>query len=180
MSTLHEDAAVSSGSDKKTTVILNYHKNIGGVDNLDKLTVTYTCQPMTRRWPMVVFYNILDVSACNAFLLWTHIHQGWNYTKKTSRECFLRSWETHERRERVLRDPDAAAQVRQMQRSPSTPSTPSASSASPDSTSSTTATTTTSLRPPDSKRGVRSAPAVRTERPMYCASTATISLQRTH
>ncbi|TWW70038.1 hypothetical protein D4764_18G0008440 [Takifugu flavidus] len=76
MLTLHKDAAVSSGSDKKPTIILDYNKNKGGVDNLDKLTATYTCQRMTRRWPMVVFYNILDVSACNTFVLWTHIHQG--------------------------------------------------------------------------------------------------------
>ncbi|KAE8279658.1 hypothetical protein D5F01_LYC21787 [Larimichthys crocea] len=63
MSTLHKDAAVSSGSDKKPTIILDYNKNKEGVDNLDKLTATYTCQRMTRRWPMVVFYNMLDVSA---------------------------------------------------------------------------------------------------------------------
>ncbi|TWW54799.1 C3a anaphylatoxin chemotactic receptor [Takifugu flavidus] len=37
---------------KKPTIILDYNKNKGGVDNLDKLTATYTCQRMTRRWPM--------------------------------------------------------------------------------------------------------------------------------
>ncbi|KAL7870844.1 hypothetical protein SRHO_G00083410 [Serrasalmus rhombeus] len=66
----------SSGSDKKPIIILDYNKNKGGVDNLDKMTATYTCQRMTRRWPMVVFYNILDVSAYNAFVLWNQIHQG--------------------------------------------------------------------------------------------------------
>ncbi|XP_040268703.1 piggyBac transposable element-derived protein 4-like [Bufo bufo] len=76
MSTFHKDAAVSSRSDKKPTIILDYNKNKGGVDNLDKLTATYTCQRMTRRWPMAVFSNILDVSAYNAFVLWTHIHPG--------------------------------------------------------------------------------------------------------
>ncbi|KAL7881706.1 hypothetical protein AOLI_G00085540 [Acnodon oligacanthus] len=44
MSTLHKDAAVSSGSDKKPIIILDYNKNKVGVDNLDKLTATYTCQ----------------------------------------------------------------------------------------------------------------------------------------
>ncbi|KAL6455523.1 hypothetical protein MHYP_G00360630 [Metynnis hypsauchen] len=52
MSTLHKEAAVSSGSDKKSIIILDYNKNKGGVDALDKLTATYTCQRMTRRWPM--------------------------------------------------------------------------------------------------------------------------------
>ncbi|KAI3372472.1 hypothetical protein L3Q82_022962, partial [Scortum barcoo] len=68
------------GSDKKPIIILDYNKNKGGVDNLDKLTASYTCQRMTRRWPMVVFYNILDVSAYNAFVLWTHIHHGLGQT----------------------------------------------------------------------------------------------------
>ncbi|XP_037553572.1 piggyBac transposable element-derived protein 4-like [Nematolebias whitei] len=44
MSTLHKDAAVSTRSDKKPEIILDYNKNKGGVDTLDKLTATYTCQ----------------------------------------------------------------------------------------------------------------------------------------
>ena len=130
MSTLHKDAAVSSGSDKKPIIILDYNKNKGGVDNLDKLSATNTCQRMTRRWPMVVFYNILDVSAYNAFVLWTHIHQGWNSNQKSKRRMFLeeigRSLVKVHIGERVPRDPAAAALLRRLQSSPSTPSTPTA------------------------------------------------------
>lgn len=89
MSTFHKDAAVSSTSHKKPIIILDYNKSKGGVDNLDKLTATYTCQRMTRRWLMVVFYNIQDVSAYNAFVLSTHIHLGWNSTRKNKRTLFL-------------------------------------------------------------------------------------------
>uniref|UniRef100_A0A3P9MKV5 PiggyBac transposable element-derived protein domain-containing protein n=1 Tax=Oryzias latipes TaxID=8090 RepID=A0A3P9MKV5_ORYLA len=168
MSTLHKDAAVSSGSDKKPIIILDYNKNKGGVDNLDKLTATYTCQRMTRRWPMVVFYNILNVSAYNAFVLWTNIHQGWNSTQNTKRRMFLEELgnslvKPHiEQRERVPRDPAAADLVRQLQGSPSTPSTstatrrasasPSPSGASPASRTPSTATATMPVRPPHSKR----------------------------
>ncbi|XP_073688752.1 mothers against decapentaplegic homolog 4-like [Garra rufa] len=35
----------------------------GGVDNLDKVTSSFSCQRKTVRWPLVIFYNILDVSA---------------------------------------------------------------------------------------------------------------------
>ncbi|KAM4031867.1 LOW QUALITY PROTEIN: piggyBac transposable element-derived protein 4-like [Anomaloglossus baeobatrachus] len=163
MSTLHKDAAVSSGSDKKPRIILDYNKNKGGVDNLDKLTATYTCQRITRRWPMVVFSNILDVSAYNAFVLWTHIHQGWNSKTKNKRRMFLEELgrslvKGHiDQRERVPRDPGAAALVRQLQSSTSASptatqraSSPASSSTSPASTSTTTATTP--VRPPDSKR----------------------------
>ncbi|XP_029900730.1 piggyBac transposable element-derived protein 4-like [Myripristis murdjan] len=53
MSTRHKDAAVSSEKDKKPIIILDYNKNKGGVDTLDKLTATYTCQRMTWRWSSV-------------------------------------------------------------------------------------------------------------------------------
>ncbi|KAM4038357.1 LOW QUALITY PROTEIN: uncharacterized protein ACNLHF_016667 [Anomaloglossus baeobatrachus] len=163
MSTLHKDAAASSGSEKKPRIILDYNKNIGGVDNLDKLTVTYTCQRMTRRWPMVIFSNILDVSAYNAFVLWTHIPQGWN-SKKNKRRKFLEELERSlvkahiDQREQVPRDPAAEALVRQLQSPSASPtptatqraSSPASSSTSPASTSTTTATTP--VRPPDSKR----------------------------
>lgn len=182
MSTLHKDAAVSSGSDKKPTIILDYNKNKGGVDNLDKLTATYTCQRMTRRWPMVVFYNILDASACNAFVLWTHIHQGWNSTKKTNGECFLRSWEiplsSHTLSkgngcpETQMLQPwsdscSAHLELRPHQHPPQ-PALPQHHPQQPQ-----------PQPQPHSghltlkERGVRSAQAVRTERQMYCASTAT-------
>ncbi|KAM4052997.1 uncharacterized protein ACNLHF_005812 [Anomaloglossus baeobatrachus] len=165
MSTLHKDAAVSSGSDKKPRIILDYNKNKGGVDNLDKLTATYTCQRMTRRWPIIVFSNILDVSAYNAFVLWTHIHQGWNSKKKNKRRMFLEELERSlvkahiDQRERVPRDPAAAALVRQLQSSTSASPTPTATqrasspaSSSTSSASTSTTSATTPVRPPDSKR----------------------------
>ncbi|XP_049323545.1 piggyBac transposable element-derived protein 4-like [Astyanax mexicanus] len=89
MSTLHRDAGVSSREDKKPDMILDYNKNKGGVDNLDKVTGTYTCKRGTKRWPMVVFYNMLDVSAYNAYVVWTEIDPGWNGEKPFKRRLFL-------------------------------------------------------------------------------------------
>jgi hypothetical protein len=31
---------------------------------------------MTARWPMVVFFNILDVSAYNALVVWMKVNSG--------------------------------------------------------------------------------------------------------
>ncbi|KAJ8415614.1 hypothetical protein AAFF_G00425940 [Aldrovandia affinis] len=37
----------------------------------DKQVVgTYSCRRKSSRWPLTLFYNILDVSAYNAFVLW--------------------------------------------------------------------------------------------------------------
>lgn len=37
MTTLHRDAAESTREDKKPNAVLDYNKNKGGVDNLDKV-----------------------------------------------------------------------------------------------------------------------------------------------
>ncbi|KRX86190.1 hypothetical protein T12_3965 [Trichinella patagoniensis] len=38
---------------------------------------------MTARWPLVIFYNIIDVSAYNAYVLRTEKHPAWNVPRQT-------------------------------------------------------------------------------------------------
>ncbi|KAJ8384204.1 hypothetical protein AAFF_G00207520 [Aldrovandia affinis] len=89
MSTVHKNATVSTAEHRKPHIILDYNSNKGGVDCLDKLTSTYTCKRKTGRWPMVVFHNILDVSAYNAYVVWLVIDPTWNTGKKYKRRLFL-------------------------------------------------------------------------------------------
>ncbi|CAM4728931.1 unnamed protein product [Leuciscus chuanchicus] len=89
MSTLHRDAAISSKDHKKPEIILDYNKTKGGVDTLDQLVGTYTCQRKTMRWPMVIFFNMLDVSAYNSLVLWTEMDPMWNKQKCFKRRLFL-------------------------------------------------------------------------------------------
>ncbi|XP_060755546.1 uncharacterized protein LOC132866787 isoform X1 [Neoarius graeffei] len=89
MSMLHKDATVSTTEDRKPLMIQDYNRNKGGVDCLDKLTGTYTCKRMTARWPVAVFHNILDVFACNAYVVWTAIDPTWNQGKCFKRRLFL-------------------------------------------------------------------------------------------
>ncbi|XP_048037142.1 piggyBac transposable element-derived protein 4 isoform X1 [Megalobrama amblycephala] len=89
MSTFHRDAAISSEDHKKPQIILDYNQTKGGVDTLDKVVATYTCQRITRHWPMVIFFNMLDVSAYNSFVLWTEINPTWQKTKQYRRRLFL-------------------------------------------------------------------------------------------
>lgn len=42
---------------------------------------------------MIFFYNILDVSAYNAYVLWTSIDPNWNGNKLTRRRLFLEELE---------------------------------------------------------------------------------------
>ncbi|XP_014853421.1 PREDICTED: piggyBac transposable element-derived protein 3-like [Poecilia mexicana] len=89
MSTMHKDASLSTREDMMPQMILDYNSTKGGVDNLDKVTATYSCQRKSTRWPLVVFYNIVDVSAYNAYVLWIEINQHWNASKLYRRRIFL-------------------------------------------------------------------------------------------
>ncbi|XP_064814049.1 piggyBac transposable element-derived protein 4-like [Oncorhynchus masou masou] len=89
LSTRHAEPDVSDRRDRKPALILDYNRNKGGVDNLDKVVGTYSCRRMTARWPLVIFHNILDVSSYNAFVIWREINPDWMPGKRNKRRVFL-------------------------------------------------------------------------------------------
>ena len=89
LSTWHAEADVSDREDKKPIIALDYNRNKGGVDNLDKVIGTYSCRRMTARWPLVVFHNIIDVSSYNSFMIWREICPDWMPGKRNKRRVFL-------------------------------------------------------------------------------------------
>lgn len=89
MSTMHRDAVLITREDKKPQMVLDYNETKGGVDNLDKVTATYSCRRWTARWPLLIFFNIIDVSAYNPFVIWSEINKDWNSGKLSRRRIFL-------------------------------------------------------------------------------------------
>jgi len=93
MSTAHNSKEVSNREDKKPKIILDYNATKGAIDTLDKLIATYTCKRKTNRWPVIVFYNIVDTTAYNAFVLWTEINPHWNENILHKRRIYLEELE---------------------------------------------------------------------------------------
>ncbi|CAM4571666.1 unnamed protein product [Leuciscus chuanchicus] len=132
----HKEATVSTGEERKPDVILDYNKTKGGVDSLDQMVAAYTCKRKSNRWPMVVFSNMLDVSALNAFVLWSEINPAWNAGKTFRRRIFLEELGKAlvspqiERRKSV---PRGAASLRMLNqiRQPSSENIPGTSTATP-------------------------------------------------
>ncbi|XP_026164326.1 piggyBac transposable element-derived protein 4-like [Mastacembelus armatus] len=89
MSTMHKDAVLSTREDRKPQMFLDYNKTRGRGDYLDKVTATYSCRRMTARWPLVIFFNIIDVSTYSAFVIWSEINKDWNSGKLSRRRIFL-------------------------------------------------------------------------------------------
>lgn len=69
LSTVHTAVAITSGPKAKPETITYYNRTKVGVDVLDQMARKYSVKAPTRRWPVAVFYNILDMAAINASIL---------------------------------------------------------------------------------------------------------------
>lgn len=70
-------------------MILRYNECKGAVDTVDKEIKEYSCKRGTRRWPLVLFLNMIDIAAKNAYVLYTtkfpYVYAG----KNCGRRLFL-------------------------------------------------------------------------------------------
>ena len=73
----------------KPEVIAFYNSTKGGVDTADQMLRGYSVKRMTRRWPMVVFYNMVDVSALNATILYVSLNQNSRPKRKHARRSII-------------------------------------------------------------------------------------------
>lgn len=85
----HNDKQISSRDDKKPQIILDYNYTKGAVDALDRAIANYTCRRKSKRWPTIVFSNILDISAYNAYCLYTEINPTWAINVTHKRRLFI-------------------------------------------------------------------------------------------
>lgn len=92
---MHFDDAIddSTGEDRKPDIVTFYNRTKIGVDLLDQLCQNYDVSRNTRRWPMVLFYDLLNIAAINAYCI--HKHHCIESNQKVKRVDFLEtiSWE---------------------------------------------------------------------------------------
>ncbi|XP_071316266.1 piggyBac transposable element-derived protein 4-like [Trachinotus anak] len=122
MSTLHGDGRICDQEHHKPEIIMDYNATKGGVDNMDKLVTAYSCKRRTLRWPLVIFFDMLDISAYNAFVIRMALNPEWNRGKLQKRHLFLEDLGKAlvrpqiEERQHVTRTPASAAIVRRIPR----------------------------------------------------------------
>ena len=70
MSSAHASVDIQNErDDKKPTLIHDYNQGKGGVDLLDSCIDDFSTKRKTNRYPLVVFFNILDICIFNAYLI---------------------------------------------------------------------------------------------------------------
>ena len=71
LSTRHPEVAVSSENNpkKKPETVLFYNKTKAGIDVVDQMTRKYSVKAKSRRWPVHVFCNVIDLAIINSWIL---------------------------------------------------------------------------------------------------------------
>lgn len=69
ISTYHNTCSAGEAPKYKPETVAFYNKSKYGVDIADQMCRLYTTKCGSRRWPVHVFYNVLDMSVINAWIL---------------------------------------------------------------------------------------------------------------
>ena len=89
LSTMHNERGEENPINGKPEVIAFYNSTKGGVDTADQMLRGYSVKRMTRRWPMVIFYNMVDVSVLNATILYLSLNQNSRPKRKNVRRSII-------------------------------------------------------------------------------------------
>ena len=91
VSSQHDQPDTSQWSNRTPQVILAYDEDEGSVDVVDEMIDIYRTKVCTRRWPMVVFYTVIDIAALNTSVAWLHKYPNWKIKiLKERRRRFLK------------------------------------------------------------------------------------------
>lgn len=87
VSTLHNDKSIDmeSGGKAKPSIITFYNQTKGGVDTADKMCASFNVARNIKRWPMVVFFAMLNMSSINSQIIYIG-----NGCKEMRRRLFIK------------------------------------------------------------------------------------------
>lgn len=66
----HDNIDPDSGEKCKPVIVTTYNETKVGVDVVDQLCASYDCSRNSRRWPMVIFYTMLNVAGINSQVIY--------------------------------------------------------------------------------------------------------------
>ncbi|CAB3250198.1 unnamed protein product [Arctia plantaginis] len=67
-----DEGAVINPTTGKPEIIMFYNQTKGGVDTFDQMCSSMSCCRKSNRWPMTMFYGILNIAFINSYVIYTH------------------------------------------------------------------------------------------------------------
>ena len=89
ISSMHYEPILAESEPFKPEIIQFYNQTKGGVDNLDKLFRTYSSIQKCNRWPVTLFFNLIDIAAYNALVCYVFTNPSYHKGKLSRRRLFL-------------------------------------------------------------------------------------------
>lgn len=83
---MHDSGEIDEET-KKPEINLDYNATKGAVDTVDQMCGSYSVKRITKRWPLVIFFSIMDMAGINALILY---HSNAN-NLKLKRRVFLKN-----------------------------------------------------------------------------------------
>lgn len=80
LSTVHHNPKLIEK--QKSHIHMFYNATKGGVDTFDQICAALTCSRKTRRWPVCVFYGILNIVVNNSFIIHQNISGNTRYNRR--------------------------------------------------------------------------------------------------
>ena len=80
LSTVHHNPTVIEK--KRSHMHMFYNATKGGVDTFDQICSALTCSRKTRRWPVCVFYGILNIVVNNSFYIHQNLPGNTSYNRR--------------------------------------------------------------------------------------------------
>uniref|UniRef100_A0A1B6E7C5 PiggyBac transposable element-derived protein domain-containing protein n=1 Tax=Clastoptera arizonana TaxID=38151 RepID=A0A1B6E7C5_9HEMI len=89
LSSMHHDNTISNSG--KPKILMVYNETKGAVDSFDQMCHNMNCHRKTQRWPMCIFYNMMNISIINAYVVFAHnaVRNSRGMWKLMSRQDFL-------------------------------------------------------------------------------------------
>lgn len=85
ISTMHEEASINDET-QKPVIIHDYNATKGGVDTVDQLCGNYSVSRRTRRWPLCLFFQLINIAGVNSQVLYQSVKNT-----KVPRRLFLKN-----------------------------------------------------------------------------------------
>ena len=70
---------------RKPKIVKSYNATKGGVDSMDQNVSCSYHQRKTNRWPILLFYNVLDLASIAALVLWRKVNLSDKLSNKDRR-----------------------------------------------------------------------------------------------
>ncbi|XP_026079604.1 uncharacterized protein LOC113056899 [Carassius auratus] len=91
LSTMHTSDALNETSAKnKPEVIQYYSRTKGGVSSVKLMAENYTCKRQTKRWPMLLWYNMLDIAIVNSYSIFIAQHPSFTGGGHNTQRLFIK------------------------------------------------------------------------------------------